>query len=197
MPKVYPGYRREAKSRVIQASIGLFTSKGYHGTTMEDIASELGVSRGALYQYFKSKENILQEIFLLNQESLRTMLERNGEEPDPLVAAGKLFDLITECKRARMPIHFEIVSLASHDPVIQQIVHDDHLKDVEVVQAFVEKHMDRGSIRKDVGARVMAELMMSVTIGAMEKLIIGVDEAEVREIWLKELAVILGTKAGS
>lgn len=194
MPKVYPEYRKEAKSRVIKAAVGLFSKKGYHDTTMDDIAGELGVSRGAIYLYFESKEAILQEIFLLNQESLRKMLEQCGEGPDPLRTAEMLFDKITESKKARMPIHFEIVSLASHDEAIKRILLEDNERDVMVVQAFVQHHMDKGSVRNDVDPRILAELIISLTVRSMEKMIIGVNESEVRRTWLEALAVILGTK---
>jgi AcrR family transcriptional regulator len=194
MPKVYPGYRKEAKSRVIKAAVSLFSKKGYHDTTMDDIAGELGVSRGAIYLYFESKEAILQEIFLLNQECLRKMLEQYGEGPDPLKTAEMVFDKITESKKARMPIHFEIVSRASNDETIKRILLEDNGRDVKVVQAFVQHHMDRGNIRNDVDPRILAELIISLAMRSMEKMIIGVNESEVRRTWSESLALILGIK---
>jgi len=194
MPKVFPGYRKEAKSRIIKATVGLFSKKGYHDTTMEDIANELGVSRSAIYLYFESKEAILQEIFLLNQESLRNLLEQHGEGPDLLETAEKLFNKIMETKRSRLPIHFEIVSLASHDEAIKKILLEDDRRGVKVVQAFVQHHMDIGNVRKDVDPRVLAELIISLTVRSLEKVIIGVDESEVRSTWLTALAVILGNQ---
>ena len=194
MPNVYPGYRKEAKSRVIKAAVSLFSKKGYHDTTMDDIAGELGVSRGAIYLYFESKEAILQEIFLLNQECLRKMLEQYGEGPDPLKTAEMVFDKITESKKARMPIHFEIVSRASNDETIKRILLEDNGRDVKVVQAFVQHHMDRGNIRNDVDPRILAELIISLAMRSMEKMIIGVNESEVRRTWSESLALILGIK---
>jgi len=194
MPKVFPEYRKEAKSRVIKAAAGLFSKNGYHDTTMDDIASELGVSRGAIYLYFESKEAILQEIFLLNQKSLRFMLEQYGDEPDPLTMAEKLFDKITECKRARMPIHFEMVSIAAYDDAVRKMMLEDNERYLEVTQAFVQHHMDKGNIRKDIDPRILANLIISLTVGSMEKMIIGADPAKVRESWSVALAVLLGIK---
>jgi len=194
MPKVFPGYRKEAKSRIIKATVGLFSKKGYHDTTMEDIANELGVSRSAIYLYFESKEAILQEIFLLNQESLRNLLEQHGEGPDLLETAERLFNKIMETKRSRLPIHFEIVSLASHDEAIKKILLEDDGRGVTVVQAFVQHHMDVGNVRSDSDPRVLAELIISLTVRSLEKVIIGVEESEVRSTWLTALAVILGNQ---
>ena len=144
MPKVFPGYRKEAKTRIIKATVGLFSKKGYHDTTMEDIANELGVSRSAIYLYFESKEAILQEIFLLNQESLRNLLEQHGAGPDLLETAERLFNKMMETKRSRLPIHFKMIFrwLRMTRPS-RRIVLEDNGRGVTVVQAFVQHHGHR------------------------------------------------------
>ena len=63
MPKVVPEYKEEAKSKIVEAARIVFAKKGYHDATMDDVAKEVGVSKGALYSYFKSKEDILKEIY--------------------------------------------------------------------------------------------------------------------------------------
>ncbi len=60
MPKVVPEYKELAKKRIIDAAYSIFYKKGYHNSTMDDIASEVGVSKASLYSYFKSKEELLQ-----------------------------------------------------------------------------------------------------------------------------------------
>jgi TetR/AcrR family transcriptional regulator len=56
--------RRET---ILQAAAQCFKRKGYHGTTIEDIARELSVSKAALYYYVKSKEEVF---FLCHQASM-------------------------------------------------------------------------------------------------------------------------------
>lgn len=197
MPKVFPDYKKEARSRVIQAAKEVFSRKGYHATSMDDIAGELGVSRGAVYLYFKSKESILQEIFIQNQQLLRARLEQYTTGLGPMQTAERLFDDVLEAKRLNMPIHFEVISLASHDEAIKKVLLEDNGKDLEVVQAFVQRHIDKGNIRGDVSARIVSQQIISLYLWSMEKLIIGVDASEVRQSWLESLAVILGIDAGS
>ncbi len=60
MPKVVPEYKELAKKKIIDAAYSIFYKKGYHGSTMDDISNEVGVSKTLLYSYFKSKEEILQ-----------------------------------------------------------------------------------------------------------------------------------------
>src|SRR4051794_22690645 len=44
---------------ILRAAARCFNRQGYHGTTIEDIASRLNVTKGALYHYVKNKEEIL------------------------------------------------------------------------------------------------------------------------------------------
>lgn len=54
-------------TEIIDAAEDLFTIKGYHGTTISDIAKKMGVAQGMCYYYFKSKEQIL--LALLNRHA--------------------------------------------------------------------------------------------------------------------------------
>ncbi|HYY91990.1 MAG TPA: helix-turn-helix domain-containing protein, partial [Candidatus Dormibacteraeota bacterium] len=62
MPKVVPEYKEEAKTRIIEAANRIFADKGYHEATMDDVAKQLGVSKGALYLYFPSKVDLFEEM---------------------------------------------------------------------------------------------------------------------------------------
>lgn len=52
----------QTKEKIIKKTINLFLKKGYDKTTIQDIIDEVGVSKGAFYHYFKSKEDILETI---------------------------------------------------------------------------------------------------------------------------------------
>ena len=69
MPKVVPEYKEEAKTKIVEAARIVFAKKGYHDSTMDDVAKEVGVSKGALYSYFKSKEDLLKEIYLQSHQN--------------------------------------------------------------------------------------------------------------------------------
>jgi AcrR family transcriptional regulator len=50
------------KRQIIEAAIICFSEKGYRGTSIQDIADTLGIAKGSMYFYFKSKEDLLQSI---------------------------------------------------------------------------------------------------------------------------------------
>ena len=60
-----PKWRRRAKQRpdqVLDAALKLFAKKGYGATKVEDIAREAGLSKGSIYRYFTSKEDIFEAL---------------------------------------------------------------------------------------------------------------------------------------
>ena len=58
------------RESIIQASLKLFSSNGFHKTTIPDIAKVLGMSVGNLYNYFKSKDILAKEIIKYTSEVL-------------------------------------------------------------------------------------------------------------------------------
>src|SRR5438067_13938840 len=56
-----PSAPREDQVRAV--ALRLFKEKGYHATSMRDIASEVGINKGSLYSYIRSKEDLLIPVF--------------------------------------------------------------------------------------------------------------------------------------
>ncbi|GLK73063.1 TetR/AcrR family transcriptional regulator [Ancylobacter dichloromethanicus] len=65
------GARRDPRRRVLDAAIACFTRAGFHGTSMQQICAEAGMSPGALYRYFPSKEAII--IAIVDEERAMRM----------------------------------------------------------------------------------------------------------------------------
>ena len=52
----------DTKERILETALELFAQRGYLGTSMSDIAGELGITKGALYKHYTSKQEILNSI---------------------------------------------------------------------------------------------------------------------------------------
>ena len=53
---------KNTKDKILEEALKLFAQSGYMGTSMNDIASKLGVTKAALYKHYKSKQEILDSI---------------------------------------------------------------------------------------------------------------------------------------
>lgn len=56
----FAAIRRKSRQAIVDASLRLFARKGYSETTMSDIARQVGISKGLIYNYFSGKEQILE-----------------------------------------------------------------------------------------------------------------------------------------
>lgn len=85
-----PKDRRELlRAAALEAAARLFAEKGFRGTNLQDIAAELGVSRPALYYYFKSKDDILnslvEEVTVFSGQQAITLAMNSNASPGEIL----------------------------------------------------------------------------------------------------------------
>jgi len=59
-----------AKERILEAALEVFSHKGFHPATMDEISDKAGVGKGTLYRYFETKEKLFAELVRLRLEEL-------------------------------------------------------------------------------------------------------------------------------
>jgi TetR/AcrR family transcriptional regulator, transcriptional repressor of aconitase len=62
MPRVSQSYLETRRRQIMDAAVTCFAREGFHRATMQDIVAETGLSAGAIYRYFRSKEDIVAAI---------------------------------------------------------------------------------------------------------------------------------------
>lgn len=73
----------QTKENLIDTALELFSSKGYTGTTVKDIAKEAGVTDGLIYHYFSSKEELLHAVLVKHNflDDVQDILQFRDELP--------------------------------------------------------------------------------------------------------------------
>jgi len=71
------------KEDIIKIAAKLFSEKSFHDVKMDEIAEELGIAKGTIYLYFKSKEQLYLKILEDSHESIESILEREIANDDP------------------------------------------------------------------------------------------------------------------
>ncbi|GGE69584.1 TetR/AcrR family transcriptional regulator [Priestia taiwanensis] len=77
MPKISEAKRIERKQLILEKALEVFSEKGYCSTSIDDIGKKANISKGLIYTYFKSKE----ELFLEIAENWNRM-QQQGNVPD-------------------------------------------------------------------------------------------------------------------
>lgn len=188
------GYKEAARSSITQAALEVFSSKGFRGSTMEDIAQKLGVSKGALYQYFKGKEDLLKEIQSSSRHMVRGELRRAFEDHDPVVGAALFFDAVFEKFGKGLHNAMDIFSLAAHDEKLRRVLREDHEEDLKVIGEFLDEQIRKGKISPKVDRRHLARLFIAVSFEVLVELVLGYDMSDVRKQWVESIATLVGSR---
>jgi AcrR family transcriptional regulator len=182
MPRVLPEYKEKAKDRIAKAAHEVFSEKGYHDATMDDIAERLRVSKGALYQYFKSKEDLYRAILTARFHNMTDMIssELTGGSFAECCQAF-LENLVRHS--SGMGLGFEVISEATRNPALAKVTRDYYRETAKAIEECLEEWKKRGSLRKDFDTHLFAEGLVALYDGMMVHLAIGTEASEVRKIF--------------
>ena len=190
MPKVVPGYKEAAKTRIMEAALDSFLRKGFDASTMDEVAKRVGVSKAAIYRYFRSKDALLEELIRGGQRQLRRLL---GEAFEGRTLEGGLDILIASIDQMYgkwNDLIFEWFAQACRDERLRKLLKEDGEKDIETVTEFLVKLRKKGVLRTRTDPRVLAQIMETAFIGAWIRLAMGHDRADVASS-LQNLASLL------
>jgi AcrR family transcriptional regulator len=190
MPKVVPTYREEAKNRIVESAMQVFSEKGYHQSTMEDVAKQVGVSKGALYLYFKSKEELFNEICRADLASLSQELGDSFKKGDFLESSRRFFERTSQSSR-NLGFRIEAFAEVGRNPTLRKILLEHNLKAFATVMSFLEERQKEARkadpTLKQADLRPLARALMALYDGLNIHLILGVEESELRDAWTESL----------
>ena len=70
----------DKRRQILDAAIRVFARQGFHSTRVSDIADEAGVAYGLVYHYFRSKDEVLNELFSERWSLLLAAIEETDRE---------------------------------------------------------------------------------------------------------------------
>jgi TetR/AcrR family fatty acid metabolism transcriptional regulator len=99
----------DKRRQILDAAIRVFARQGFHATRVSDIADEAGVAYGLVYHYFKSKDEVLNELFVERWSLLLAAIEETDRAGGP--------------HRARLAaVASFIIDSYRHDPELMKVI---------------------------------------------------------------------------
>lgn len=114
--------RQASIERIMEACLELFSRQGFAATSVNQIAVRAGVSKGLLYNYFKSKHEMLQELILFFSREAEQMIG-NIQSDDPRVFLRNLISVSFLEVRERTDV-WRMVTAMSMQPDMHTFIHD-------------------------------------------------------------------------
>jgi len=192
MPKVVGEYKARARERIADAAQAVFRARGFRAATMEDIAREVGVSKGAIYLYFRTKTDLLSAIQERSRDQVLAAWSRLLESGD--VAEG-IADSLEEVFSGKVDpgIWLELVAEAAAHPDVRAALRVDEREDVRAMRSFLRRLEERGRIRPLRDRDTVAEIILALLHGSVLDLMLHGRAASARRSLVRSLRYLLGT----
>jgi AcrR family transcriptional regulator len=158
----------ETKARITQTARQLFAQVGYDACGVAEICATAGVSKGAFYYHFPTKQalflSLLEEWLAALDSQLAPLLNNLQTVPQSLVQAASITGLVFQSASGQLPMFLEFWRAASHDPVVWQATIGPFRRYQELFAAIVRKGIAEGSLRP-VDPEAAARVIMAQAIG--------------------------------
>lgn len=147
-----PDVSEERKSQIIEAAMIVFARSGFHEARMDDIAEEAGLSKGALYWYFDSKDRIITAIFenLFNRElaQLQGISDEPGSSRERLLKFVRLTYADLEEFISYSALFYEFYAQALRQEEIRGTLKSYLRSFLAVLTPLIEEGIARGELRR-------------------------------------------------
>lgn len=187
---------REAKRLLIlETAIGIFASKGYHATKMQDIADELSIAKGTIYEYFPNKEDLFLAVYDIWMDEYEQSMNRAVEEHyDPVSKADALIDTTVEfyekhAKYAPLLLEFWAHALRSSSDVFLIRIRKMKKRLTEL-GVEVTNQMQKLHLFKKVDASSFAVLELGISDGIFLQWVLDGQQYSLRDAYKFRQSVI-------
>jgi TetR/AcrR family acrAB operon transcriptional repressor/TetR/AcrR family transcriptional repressor of mexAB-oprM operon len=163
----------DVREELLDASIRLFLTKGYAGATTNEIARSAGVSKGALYWYFQSKEDVLNAILdKYNSEFIDKMNEMLcGLSGDFATKFKKFFkwssELSKDNKELLLVFITVLIEIAGSGTNMERRMKEMNKRYFLIIKDLLEEGVREGTVRKDIDPAVHGTFFWSALIGSL------------------------------
>lgn len=142
----------ERRDEILDAAEQVFASKGLDRARMEDIADETGLSKGALYLYFKSKDDliiaIMDRIFQYEFKQLDELHTGGSSAVESLWAFVDIAARDLKRMQPLMPIAYEFLAMAFRNNTVNQFVRQYLRRYLSALVPVIEHGIDTGEFRQ-------------------------------------------------
>lgn len=172
MPKVSEAHLEQRRQQILDAAIACFVQKGFHRTTMTDIAAQAGVSDTLAYRYFSGKEELIEAAVRRHgATSVDDLVGSSDGVEDVRTLADMLIDTSMrrfehpEEMKTTMGFYLRAWAEALHDEQTRQEVVDHWSRGCDTVEGLIVRAQRQGQLDPNLDSRAMAWVMLATHYG--------------------------------
>jgi AcrR family transcriptional regulator len=163
------------KEQIIRTAILLFAQKGFARTTISDIARKAGIGKGSVYDYFKTKDEIIQDCFFFFIKELEFDFEDILLSALPAIDKLKqIFDAFAQTmqlseNRQLMELMFDFWAESIKNSQLKTVLFKEmdtfYRAYRKLCEDLIRDGIREGSFRRDLDAKTMATIILGMNDG--------------------------------
>ncbi|MBV6394007.1 MAG: HTH-type transcriptional regulator BetI [Anaerolineales bacterium] len=162
----------ETRSKIVSSAIRLFSARGFNAASVDDICAEAGVSKGAFYHHFKSKQELFLALLDLWLQTIDNAIEaaKDKTAPETLMQIAEAFPHIFKAAGEGLPMFLEFWLQASRDEKIWQASVAPYRRYHKYFTALIKKGVEEGSfveVNPDLTARMIISSAMGLLLQSL------------------------------
>jgi AcrR family transcriptional regulator len=158
----------ETRSRILDAASDCFSRGGYDATSVADICQAAGVTKGAFYYHFPTKQKVFVDLlnrWLANLDAqLAVARADTATVPEGIVRMAKMARHVFQLTDGHLQIFLEFWTKAARDPAIWQATIEPYRRYQTFLADIIKAGIAEGTLRR-VNPEKAAQLMVSLAVG--------------------------------
>ncbi|HEX8460008.1 MAG TPA: TetR/AcrR family transcriptional regulator [Segetibacter sp.] len=165
----------DKQMQILTTAEGLFSTKGFDGTSVRDIAEEAGVNIAMISYYFGSKEKLMEALFEQRTSDVKFRIETllQDESITPLQKIESIVDDYIERVMEKQNF-FKIMiceQVINKNPAIIHLIYDLKKRNTEEINRLVKDGQEKGAFKKNIDVM----LVLNTVIGNITQMMITMD----------------------
>jgi AcrR family transcriptional regulator len=162
---------QETKARILKTALKLFSEEGYDATGVAEICRAAGVSKGAFYHHFPTKQavflKLLEEWVASLSAQMLPISTDSKNVPEALLEMAGMMDQVFADASGRLPVFIEFWRQAHHHPEIWEASVAPYRTFRDYFASLIQRGVDEGSFRTGIDPQAVAQVLVSMAAGLL------------------------------
>jgi AcrR family transcriptional regulator len=158
----------ETRARIIEAAIKLFSARGYNAASVDDICEVAGISKGAFYHHFESKQALFLALLDGWLQTIDNAIDasRDKTAPETFMQMTEAFPYIFETAEEGLPMFLEFWLQASRDKKVWEASIAPYRRYHKYFTSLIKKGVDEGSF-VEVNPELASRMIVATAMGLL------------------------------
>ena len=183
MPKISDERRAERLEQILEGARRCFAENGYEGATVAKLEREIGLSRGAIFNYFPSKEDLFIELAVRDTARMSEIWREHGLEA--------IVREVMELDPAWLSVYLELFRRVRNDDDFRERIESRQKEIAPANRARIEEAQRSGEFRDDLGPREIG-IFVNLVLNGLALMRAGGEELPSTDLVLSLLRDAIG-----